>query len=107
MFNITDSLEKLHKEIWIVFMALLGGIVRVVNRPKCECAGRPGVIASLVTSLFAGLVMIHVLEDFGVTHGFKGAIVGLSGWLSTEILEILKRLLFSLLRRAFKKIGGE
>lgn len=103
-FRLIEHLDRVQNELGVLGMALLGGIVRVMNRPKCECVERPGVFASLVTSVFAGLIMIHILEDCAIKHSYKGAIIGLTGWLSTEILDIFKRFLINLIKKIGKRM---
>ncbi|MGE4520643.1 MAG: phage holin family protein [Desulfobacteraceae bacterium] len=80
-----------------ILLALLGGIVRMVN--KKETITFCFVLGGLFSSAFVAIIVSLLLSGVEIPKCTQMAMVGMSGYSSSEILGILKS-------KILKKIGG-
>lgn len=70
----------------LALLAALGGIVRSMQAGRC---GFKAVAVAATTSLFAGVIVHLILAQTDWPLSIQGAIVGLSGYASGELLKIM------------------
>lgn len=85
-------------EMWpAILLALLGGIARMINSKRAVTVCF--VFGGLLSSAFVAIVVSLLLADAEIPRCTQMAIVGMSGYSSSEILSVLKT-------KILKKIGG-
>lgn len=79
---------------WIVFLAMWGGIVRVIREVKGS--GKTWVqlvwifIGEMITSAFVGVVTFYGCEAANIAPLYTAMLVSIAGWLGVRALAVLE-----------------
>ncbi|MCP3943229.1 MAG: hypothetical protein GY710_17320 [Desulfobacteraceae bacterium] len=82
----------------VALLSILGGVVNYINKPK-EQFSLWIMLAELITALFVGLVVHFLLQSTSLPPGIKSAVIALSGYVSRDVLFLLKRFFLSKIKK--------
>lgn len=93
--------EFLERVFPALLLALLGGIVRLLNRRSVTTLRT--VFGGLVTSVFVGMLSFHWLADSPLSESQRYVVTALASYGSRDVLQILEAYLLLWLERATQR----
>lgn len=108
-----DLLEVLEKHLIAICLGIFGGACRDLS--STDFAFRKFLVGMGLTA-FVAVMMSLLVADFGCPFTVKGFLIGMSGYASRSVLDVLNRILMEHLKRlgggggggdSGKKSGGE
>lgn len=81
-------LQDVAKNIPGIGLSIFGGLVRIFNSK--EHFSLIVILSEFITSMFVGIIVFLSIHDLPISVYMQGAIVGMSGYCSRDILQLLK-----------------
>lgn len=90
-----------------VSIAIFGGFVRVAIQFKGQKVKLYEIFCGVLAASFVGVLIMHIAEYTKIEQALAKILAGISGFLHTEMIAVLKELHPSLVKKVMKKIGLE
>lgn len=97
------SIDSILEVVVPLLIALFGGVASTMSNNNVSWGG---FCTSFVLSGFCGYLTLLLCFQFGITEHFIGVLCGLAGYLSREILDVLRRLMTKKLPELIKFISS-
>lgn len=86
--------------LWVLGLAMLGGVVSFVKKLKDGKKWKVGeFVAEIATSAFVGVITFYVCQWFGLSQVGTAALVGIAGHSSSRAISVFESLLTNVLGR--------
>lgn len=89
MFEFQRTIEAVITVVPPMLIASFGGFIAVLNS-KTKNRSLPYFLSGISTSAFVGLVVHWIMRHLAVSQDLSSAIICISGFASSDVLDILK-----------------